>query len=146
MNPTDNFRNTVLLGSETPLAVVYALEALVKITAMGGRCYRREYWNQLDFLVSFTGIIQVCVCVGVRPRAPHPSLCASPVRVHAGFARARTRAYRVTCCLCGAAVARCAFAGYLGSSSHLGGPHGHGQPLVFANLPRPAPAPLAQPL
>jgi hypothetical protein len=59
LNPAGSTRNALLLNSEVPLAVVYALEALFKITALGGRCYRREYWNQLDFVVSFTGIAQV---------------------------------------------------------------------------------------
>lgn len=52
LDPKGSSRNWLITRSESPLAIVYACEALIRITALGFWVYASDAWNLLDFVVS----------------------------------------------------------------------------------------------
>ena len=65
---------------QATFVVIFTLEALVKIVAMGfligPDCYLRHYWNMLDFIVVVAGLIDLIS----SSAAPRSALCGSSAR------------------------------------------------------------------
>ena len=60
-DPTRSLRNAFVAGSDTPLIVIFTIECVLKIIAMGfafdDGSYLRDTWNWLDFIVVVSGYV-----------------------------------------------------------------------------------------
>lgn len=70
MNPNSNsLRNRIVNESELFFTIVFTIECLLKIIAMGfiaePGCYLRDAWNWLDFIVVTTSLLQFLIPANV---------------------------------------------------------------------------------